>query len=325
MTNRPAPQHKALRQSQAMHLIIPYAALADMPADALKRLPLPHLRQLLSQMQCTQRDTDAQEDPPSPHMPHERAWARALGWPDTGAWPWAAQAYPEDSAPQAWLTPCHWQVGMDQVLMLDPSHLNLRDEESQQLLEAMQPYLKEDGLEVQWHSALRWHARGDIFKTMQPASLDRVIGANLKPWMGDAHLPAPLRRLQSEMQMLLYNHPVNDARMDKRQYTVNSFWVHGAGAPLPAPTPRPPSDVVVIDTLRAAALQGDWPSWQAAWLKLDAEHLGPLVDRADLHLTLCSARAAHTYQRRTPTWLQRLRAALQPTDTSQALLALIPK
>ena len=45
-------------------------------------------------------------------------------------------------------------------------------------------------------------------------SLDRVIGANVKPWVTDGHLPAALRRLQSEMQMLLYNHPVNDVRME---------------------------------------------------------------------------------------------------------------
>jgi hypothetical protein len=34
-----------------------------------------------------------------------------------------------------------------------------------------------------------------------------------------------LQRLQSEMQMLLYNHPVNNARDARRQISVNSFWL----------------------------------------------------------------------------------------------------
>lgn len=308
-----------------MHLIIPYAAWAGVPQDALKSLDLPHLRQWLGQAQCILRDEDSEQ--PSPHMPHERAQARALGWPTSGPLPWAALAHPNNTSPQAWVTPCHWQIGMDQVVMLEPSVLNLSDEESRQLLQAMQVFLKEDGLEVAWHSASLWHASGEIFRNLQAASLDRVIGANTKSWITDGHLPASLRRLQSEMQMLLYNHPVNDARMAQGQFTVNSFWVHGAGA-LPADHAVPASPgVQVIDDLRGPAMQGDWPAWQTAWQRIDAEQLAPHLASnthpLDLQLSLCSESAAHTYQRSNTSWLQRIGAALRRPDTSLALQALI--
>jgi hypothetical protein len=307
-----------------MHLIIPYAAFADVPSDALHSLALPHLRQILGQMACTHRDEEARDAKPSPCMPHERVKARALGWRCDAPLPWAAWAYPDNPAPQAWITPCHWQIGMDQVVMLAPAYLQLSNEESQQLLQAMQPFLQEDGLEVQWHSALMWHASGRIFEGMQAVSLDRVSGANVKPWITDGHLPPSLRRLQSEMQMLLYNHPVNDARTDQGRLTVNSFWVHGSGA-LPAQHKAlATGEVQVIDSLRAPALQGDVQAWLAAWQQLDAQHLAPLAQQAGLRLTLCSETAAHTYQRAERSWLQRVGAAFHKTDTDRVLQALIP-
>ena len=307
-----------------MHLIIPYAAFAGVPLDTLRSLDLPHLGRLLQHMACTHRDAEDPHATACPHMPHERAKARALGWPDRGPLPWAAWANPDNTAPQAWITPCHWQIGMDQVTMLDPAFLGLGDAESQQLLQAMQPFLHEDGLQVQWHSALMWHASGTVFEGMQAASLDRVSGVNVKPWITDGHMPPSLRRLQSEMQMLLYNHPVNDARMAQGRLTVNSFWVHGAGR-LPTPhTPMDHSKVLVLDGLRTAAQQGDGQAWQAAWQQLDAEHLAPLTPTAPLRLTLCSETAAHTYQHAPRSWWQRVTAAFQKHPTHTALQALIP-
>ena len=307
-----------------MHLIIPYAALTDAPPDALHSLALPHLRQLLAQMTCTHRDEEAHDAQPSPHMPHERVRARSLGWSVDTPLPWAALAHPGHAGAQAWITPCHWQIGMDQVVMLDPARLHLSDVESQQLLQAMQAFLQEDGLDVQWDNALHWHARGDIFETMRTPSLDRVIGANVKAWVTDGHLPASLRRLQSEMQMLLYNHPVNDARMARGQFTVNSFWVHGAGRLPTRAAPSAEGEVLVLDLLRGPALRGDLQAWQAAWRELDATHLAPLAAQTDLCLSLCSETAAHTYQRTERSWLQRIGAVFQTTDTGRALQALNP-
>jgi len=267
--------------------------------------------------------TDTEWDRPHPLMPHERALALALDWPDDGPWPWAARET-GTPGPQAWLTPCHWQVGMDQVVMLDPAQLHLSDQESRDLLQAMQPFLQEDGLDVQWHSALRWHATASVFDNMQAASLERVSGANVKPWITDGHMPPSLRRLQSEMQMLLYNHPINDARMAQGRLTVNSFWVHGAGTMPKTQAAQPNSEVRVLGSLREVALRGDLQAWLSAWRQIDTAHLAPLAQQAHLRLSLCSETAAHTYQRTERSWLQRLGSAFQKTNTAQALQALIP-
>jgi hypothetical protein len=241
-----------------MHLIIPYAASqAFSGPEVWAGWQLPHLQALLSLLQRQQVLQD--HGPAALHLPHERLRAQSLGWaPDAPTLPWSAlhqaQQGQASAAPQAWMTPCHWQVGMDQVVMADPAHVRLSDDESHQLLQAMQPFLQEDGLQVTWHSALLWHAEGALLADLPTASLDRVIGQNVKDWMPQHPAARPLQRLQSEMQMLLYNHPVNDARDARRQHTVNAFWLHGAGA-LPSTATNSPADtqrIQVPEALRAS-------------------------------------------------------------------------
>ena len=325
-----------------MHLIIPYAAshvLND--PKVLTGLQLPHLQALLSLMQ-RQQVLPAPLSEHDLHMPHERLHASALGWNgQASALPWAAWHSAQNGQPstaaQAWITPCHWQVGMDQVVMLDPASLFLTDDESRQLLQAMQPYLLEDGLQVTWHSALAWHAEGTLLAQLPTASLDRVVGQNVKPWLTDSPTARPMHRLQSEMQMLLYNHPVNDAREARRQHTVNSFWLHGAGA-LPNAAAPPTSSsqritvpdtqrIAVPDTLRASAMRGDVQAWQQAWQTLDAtvlaDALAHLKSSGQATLSLCSENTAHTYQAIPLAWHQRVARFFNPTTPVTALQALL--
>jgi hypothetical protein len=317
-----------------MHLIIPYAAShAFTGPEVWAGWQLPHLQALLSLLQRQQVLQDPA--PAALHLPHERLQAQALGWPlDAPTLPWAAwhragQGQPS-AEPQAWMTPCHWQIGMDQVVMADPAHLRLSDEESQQLLQAMQSFLQEDGLQVTWHSALRWHAQGALLADLPTASLDRVIGQNVKDWMPQHPAARPLQRLQSEMQMLLYNHPVNDARDARRQHTVNAFWLHGAGT-LPAITPAaaPPmtETVTVSDALRSSALHGDVRAWRQAWQQLDATAVADLLQHLKAtgqgQLSLCSEDTAHTYTAAPAAWHQRITRLFNKPSPAAALQALI--
>lgn len=308
-----------------MHLILPCAASTQVPPSVLHSLRLPHLRQLLARLQAGPVQRDPPDEPAAsmPALtPAEQVHARALGWPADGPWPTAAAATGQ-SGPQAWITPCHWQVGMDSVLMHEPLDLALSDEESQALMSAVQPWMAEDGLQLRWHDALHWHARGELLDGLAPASLARVSGGNIRPWLMDGRLPTALLRLQSEMQMLLYHHPVNEAREARRQPTVNSFWVHGAGRPAPA---SEPATVKVNTALAQAARRGDAQAWLAAWHGLDADVLAPLAKAppAHLQLSLCSDHSAQTWTRSSTTWAQRLTRLWHRPDPVAVLQNLLP-
>ena len=320
-----------------MHLIIPYAASHALTGpEVFAGLELPQLQALLGRLQHQQTLLDA-DTHMALHMPHERLRAQTLGWAhDALSLPWAAwqnkpssqDSHPGqvDPAPQAWMTPCHWQIGMDQVVMADPEHLQLSDEESQQLLQAMQAFLLEDGLQVTWQSALQWHVQGALLSDLPTVSLDRVIGQNVKNWMPDHPATRPFQRLQSEMQMLLYNHPVNDAREARRQHTVNAFWLHGAGVLRGQVNSETPA-VKMPDTLRSSALRGDVQAWRQAWQHLDAtavaDALQHLQTTGQITLSLCSEHAAHTYTAAPAAWHQKITRLFNKPSPAAALQALI--
>jgi len=290
----------------AMHLIIPYAAsLSQGYADALAALPLPHLQKLLARL-TPQPPDNGDEFSLSP--PHERALARAWGLNATdGQAPWAALQARQSGLPggtdSAWafITLCHWRVNTGQVTMSQLPLPALSDTQSEALLQAMRPYFEEDGITLHPDGQPgRWLAQSDLFTGLASASTDRVVGRDLAVWMTTGPAAAPLRRLQNEMQMLLYTHPVNDARETLNLTPVNSFWLHGSGA-LPAGY-QPPAESArprVIESLKPLALAEDWPAWAQAWQALDAGDIRSLLQTAAtgqaVQLTLCGERSSQTW------------------------------
>ena len=269
--------------SDGVHLLVPFAASAAPEArQAVERLELPNLQRLMRRLSVEATDAG---DPHSLSAPHERVHARSLGLePVDGLIPFAAlqvqQAGREPGdAGWAWITPCHWRVGRDHVDMAHPQDLQLDADDSRTLLASMQPYFSEDGIELAYDAPLRWLARGDIFRSLPSASLDRVIGRTIDPWIPRGALGGPVRRLQQEMQMLLYTLPLNDERQRGGLLPVNSFWISGTGA-LPAAATRA-ADLQVTQYLRDAALRGDWRAWAAAWQQLDARDCARLLADMD--------------------------------------------
>ncbi|MDR7150412.1 hypothetical protein J2W49_002370 [Hydrogenophaga palleronii] len=288
------------------HLLVPFASASAPECQAmLKALKLPQLEALLAELVL--EHTDPGHDH-SLSAPHERAQAQALGivqadgtvFPD-GQIPWAAAYSETPTTPQAWFTPCHFQVGMDQVTLLPADQFGLDDAHARPLFDALTPYCREDGITLTYESATRWRASGDVLKGLACASLDRVSGRTVDGWLADNPLQHAgsqlLKRLQSEAQMLFYTHPVNDTREAARQPIINGFWVSGAGAAAVAPaTDAAPT---MPDALRQAALRGDWAAWQAALAELDATHIRALREATrrgePVMLTLCGERHAQRW------------------------------
>ena len=304
-----------------MHLMIPHAApLAEAGVQAAATLHLPELQALLARCREVERDT---ADAWSLNPPHERARARALGLQGaSGQLPWAAlqaQADGVDVGDLAWglLTPAHWHLGTDQVSLIDPRGLMLDDATSRALFDAVQDLFTSRGYAMHYAAPLRWYVAHESLANLPTASLDRVIGRNVDAWLGTAPALQAIRRLQSEVQMLLYTHPLNDERQARGLLPVNSFWLSGCGPLQPTSAPEPGVD----DRLRGPALADDWAAWGQAWETLDAGPIAGLRQRAEsgepLRLTLCGERAWAAFEPATPGLMQRIvrrvRQRFQPT------------
>lgn len=286
-----------------MHLLIPFAAIDD-PASrqTLRSLRLPHLTRLLTRL--TPQPAEAGTDD-SPALPHEHALATAMGL-DPLAPPWAAlQAHDlglEGAREDAWafITPSHWQVGQAQVTLLAPEELALAEDESRTLLAAMQPYFETYGITLHYAAPTRWLAEGELFRDLPSASLDRVLGRNVDPWLPGGVPGRAMRLLQNEMQMLLYTHAVNDTRAAGRQLAVNSFWISGSGALPDTFHARVPPDTTVSRSLAQATFSDDWTAYTQAWTALDASEGARLLalqqGGAAVRLSLCGERNALTFE-----------------------------
>jgi hypothetical protein len=283
-----------------LHLIIPGALLSRGAGEP--PLPLPplttNLRALLAAMAPGERLECGEDDPSTPF---ELALAQAHKLPRSpGQIPWAAFETGTTGRPCAFITLCHWQVGADHVRLSPPGDLALDDYSASALLAAMAPYFLEDGITLAPGGRPgTWLATGEVFRDLRSVSLDTLLGRHLtRSLLDGAGTPAAtLRRLQNEMQMLLYTHPVNETRQQQGLAPVNSFWVSGAGV-LEQAVPAAPQ-VRVDARLQTAAQRGDAAAHAAAWQAVDSDSCAALlaVLRAggEARLTLCGDRAAQGF------------------------------
>ncbi|HEY4069017.1 MAG TPA: hypothetical protein VGM74_19075 [Burkholderiaceae bacterium] len=307
-----------------MHVLIPFAsALSESATQVLRDLALPHLAQLLARLSLTQRDDG---DVLSLSPPHECAWAAAQGWiGGDGGLPFAAHAAAADgvqTGDRAWglVTPTHWHVGRDHVTLADPAALNLSETESRAAFDAVRELFTSEGFAIEWGAPMRWYVAHERLADLRCASLDRVIGRNVEVWMRELRDPL-IRRLQSELQLLLYPHALNDAREQRGELTLNSFWLSGCGRAQTAPV-----DVRVDDSLRAPLLADDWAAWGEAWRALDAgpvaQALAAARDRLPVTLTLCGDRGAHRFESAPQGLWQRLAGRWSASEPHTVLEAL---
>ena len=320
----------------ATHLLIPFASISSALSSSLSSeaavkylqdLKLPNLRQLLSTLTLVDSDIGTEE---SFSPPHERALARAQGLSVIDGYiPWAAQKTMslglEGAQTQPWsfVTLCHSVVGMGSMTMEDPAQLNVSDAESRQLFADMTPYFAEDGLTLHYLEPKLWLCSGEPLRDVRTASFDRVIGKDLRDWQPADGEAAKLRRLQNEMQMMLYTHTVNDARSLVNAAVINSVYFHGNGelggelnVELSGGSRKVSTNITTSvnmpRSLADAALKEDWSAWATAWAQLDATACADVLKRVQagepVTLTLCGERSALTYELRPKSGLERLKS-----------------
>ena len=308
-----------------MHLLIPHAsALGDACVQTLGDATLANLAALLGVLKPNKAPIGSDEY--SVHTPAEQALAALRGVPaDRAAMAaWSAQAVGLDGRlGWALLTPLHLSVGSDQISAHNPADLRLDAAASRALFAALSElWPAAEGWQSHWLSPTEWLIAHPSLVGLQTASIDRVIARSVDAWMPEARR---LRTLQNEVQMLLHNHPLNDARETQGWQPVNSVWISGCGTDLGHALP---AEVVVDARLRAPLLAGDWAAWADAWAALDAGPVATALARAQADLpvsiTLCGERLAQTYSTTPRSAVQRLwqRLATPRANVAKLLAAL---
>lgn len=132
--------------------------------------------------------------------------------------------------------PMHFAAGMDRLtaVMLE-GHGAVTDCERAALEDSMREHFTAASCELVRSSEGQWlvHApRALEVTTAEPALAVRGPLEQMLPRGRDA---PELRRLMTELQMILHEHPVNVARADRGAPEVNAIWLHGGGLLEPLP------------------------------------------------------------------------------------------
>lgn len=126
-------------------------------------------------------------------------------------------------------------------LRADPVHLHL--DQSRMLLSPVSPsfgdasalcaslneHFAGQGMEFFAPHPQRWYLRTDSLPHLRTTPLSQVIGSNVGNALPGGEDAARWHGIFNEIQMLLYSHPVNDAREGRGELPVNSVWLWGGG------------------------------------------------------------------------------------------------
>jgi hypothetical protein len=287
-----------------MHIVVPELFLPrEAAAQACAGMALPALEQLLA-----------------------RADAQPLAADSLEAWMCAAFGVDDGAVAPVMLLADGGTPGDAYWLRADPVHLMLRGSEmilrplsaldageAGQLCEALNRHFAGQGLQFIAPHPLRWYLRLDQAPEVVMHSLAQVAGRDARHFL--PHGPGALawHKLFNEIQMVLYGHPVNDAREARGEWSINSIWPWGGGRAPEAfrsafasmhaasvladafaaaagiahialsddnaqtDVAREGGTLVVWEGLAEAAQQGDLDAWRAALQALEYQWMRPML------------------------------------------------
>jgi hypothetical protein len=318
-----------------LHLLVPFALPSAAAAStALAGLRTPALDKLIAR--ATSGETVIGEDFQRT-LPHERWVARQFGVTGAGA---SGEAKPSaaDEAPLApymlladggtpgdatWacVQPVHVRIAHDHLVLIDPAALDLAAADAKTLYAVAKPLIEELGVRVEAPTPYRWYVSSDSFGALAGASPLRASGRNIEIWLpheaGSGQRSRAWMKVQNEVQMAWFEHPVNEAREAHGLPAVNSIWLHAQGRmrPVKRPFARVRSDaaatrglalaagidvgsapatfaayvteggangtaattLVELDPFSAPFIQQDWSRWNAAFAAMERDWFAPAL------------------------------------------------
>lgn len=167
----------------------------------------------------------------------------------------------------------HISPSRDGAVLVPARELAISAAESDALLQSARGLFNDTGFSLYPCSAEHW--RIEIPADFQPLcpSPELVAITTVNDWWRQDPDGRSWRRLANEVQMLWFDHPVNQKRADQGQMPINNVWLFG-GARRAQFTITPDahaSDVHVDRCLLAPMLAQDWSRWLGLMEQLDSE------------------------------------------------------
>ncbi|WON72789.1 phosphoglycerate mutase [Nitrosospira sp. Is2] len=297
-----------------LHLLVPSLFWPDASLPEIYRdLPLPALENLLTKCSRTDDEPEGME----PWLCRAFGVQKQLDWPvapitlrgDGGERIKAGQDY--------WIRadPVHLRIERDQAVLADSRVFPIAPEEAHQLTSLLTRHFSANGLDMEFLPLQpdRWYVRLVETPPAHTHLLSDVIDRGINDHLPYGSNNTIWRGLFNEVQMLLHEHPLNQAREGRGEPSINATWFWGGGimpeslvsdysqvwsnddlagslalasgtgqAPLPPnaaiwrqSTPSG-NHLVVLDSLHGKAQYHDPYGWRESLKQLDHNWFGPL-------------------------------------------------
>ena len=125
--------------------------------------------------------------------------------------------------------PVNLQADMNSAVLRAHQELRLDPDEAEQLVSSVNEHLREDGLQLIMGQPHHWYLRLNEVPDLQTSPLPSLLFQDINPHLPRGGRAGEWRRRLNEIQMLLYDHPVNRQREESGRLTVNSLWIWGGG------------------------------------------------------------------------------------------------
>ena len=217
-------------------LVLPYALPPpELAQDLVRALNAPALASLITRATCNALPFDDSQRA----LPHETWLSQSLGLSSAGAPAFAAAAmrgFGLDPGTGSWfiINPAHIEIARSHLMMNDLRQLHLSEEHAKALFATAEPVFNDLGKTLLYGDAHTWFMAAGDWSTLQTSSPDAAVGLNLTDWLPTGPGAVDFRKLQNEVQMLWFEHPVNVEREAKGLAAVNSFWPWGLSHSAPA-------------------------------------------------------------------------------------------
>ncbi|OED39758.1 hypothetical protein AB833_14180 [Chromatiales bacterium (ex Bugula neritina AB1)] len=127
--------------------------------------------------------------------------------------------------------PVYQQMDINNAILADQSIIDIEHSEALEFIQTLNRHFDADGLEFGMTHPGRWYCRFPHSLDIETISLSQAAGrdvAMVRPVGEDSR---KWRGKLTEIEMLLHEHPVNEARAASGKVAINSLWAWGEGVP----------------------------------------------------------------------------------------------
>ncbi len=139
----------------------------------------------------------------------------------------------EPNTPIARIEPIHIHAARDHLVLTSTQILDIKASEADALFESVKDIFAEMSSITHRSKPHKWFIESSALQTLSTVSTAQAEGRNIDHWMpsdtSEEGVARQWRKWQNEIQMIWFNHPVNEARQAEGMLSINSVWISGIG------------------------------------------------------------------------------------------------